>query len=277
MPAELFAAAQGRKAKNKGVHISRQRAAKRLLSGLLRCAACGGGMSTKGADKTGRIRIRCSTATESGTCPDPQTFYIDDIESRVLSALRAEMKSPAAIAEYVKTYTEERQRLAVRQVKRRATTERKIGELRRALDRLVDDIAMGRVDAAIFGPKATALDQERKRLESELATADAPNIALHPGVLADYERKLDRLQAAIEQDIRDGEPAHAQAIRDLVECVTVRHKTGSPGNVEIEITGRLNSLLGDKAFPNNVGRIGGSGGPLPSIPPTGLARFHTPP
>jgi hypothetical protein len=46
---------------------------KRLLSGLLRCAACGGGMSTKGADKTGRVRIRCSTANESGTCPDPQT------------------------------------------------------------------------------------------------------------------------------------------------------------------------------------------------------------
>jgi hypothetical protein len=58
---------------------------------------------------------------------------------------------------------------------------------------------MGRVDAAIFGPKATALDQERKKLESELAMADAPDvITLHPGVLADYERKLERLQQAIE-------------------------------------------------------------------------------
>src|SRR5262249_45673102 len=82
VPAELFEAAQDRKAKNKGVHMNRQRSPKRLLSGLLRCAACGGGMSTKGSDKTGRVRIRCSTATESGTCPDPQTFYIDDIESR---------------------------------------------------------------------------------------------------------------------------------------------------------------------------------------------------
>jgi hypothetical protein len=91
--------------------------------------------------------------------------------------------------------------------------------------------------------------------------ADAPNvITLHPGVLADCERKLERLQAAIEQDIREGEPEHAGAIRDLIERITVRHKTGCPENVEIEITGRLNSLLGDKAFPNRVGRIGGSGG-----------------
>jgi len=126
---------------------------------------------------------------------------------------------------------------------------------------LVDDIAFGRVDSAVFGPKATELDQERKRLESQLAAADAPKvITFHPGVLADYERKLERLQEAIEQDIREGEPAHAQAIRDLVECVTVRHSPGCPENVEIEITGRLNSLLGDKAFPNGVRGIGGSGG-----------------
>jgi len=132
---------------------------------------------------------------------------------------------------------------------------------------LVDDIAFGRVDSAIFGPRATELDQERKRLESQLAAADAPKvITLHPGVLADYERKLERLQQAIELDIQEGDPAHAQAIRDLVERVTVRHKAECPENIEIEITGRLNSLLGDKAFPNRVGRLGGSGGGLPPFP-----------
>jgi hypothetical protein len=61
--------------------------------------------------------------------PSPQTFYIDDIENRVLSALREEMKSPAVIAEYVKTYIEERQRLAAKIERQRATKERKIGEL----------------------------------------------------------------------------------------------------------------------------------------------------
>lgn len=101
---------------------------------------------------------------------------------------------------------------------------------------------------------------ERERLEAELARAAPSVITLHPGVLADYARKLERLQEAIEQDIREGEPAHAPAIRDLVEYITVRHEAGSPENVGTEITGRLNALLGDKAFPNNVGRIGGSGG-----------------
>ncbi len=64
------------------------------------------------------------------------------------------------------------------------------------------------------------------------------------------------MQATIEQDIRDGDPAHTQTIRDLVECVTVQHDATSPDNVRIEITGRLNSLLGDNAFPNHVGGKG---------------------
>jgi hypothetical protein len=66
--------------------------------------------------------------------------------------------------------------------------------------------------------------------------------------LADYRLKLG-LQEAIEQDIREGEPDHAAAIRHLIECVTVRHDAKAPQGVQIEVTGRLNSLLGDKAFP----------------------------
>jgi site-specific DNA recombinase len=231
-----------------------------MLSGLLRCAACGGGMSTKGADKTGRVRVRCSMAAESGTCPDPQTFYIDLVESRVLTALRAEMQSPAAVAEYVKTYTEERAKLAAKRDRERSSVERRLGEVRRSLDRMIDDIAFGRLDAATFGPKATEMDNERKRLETQLKAAPPQPIALHPAILADYERKLERLQAAIEQGTSEGNAEYGHAIRDLVERVIVQHDDGQPDKIRIEITGRLNSLLGDKAFPNRVGRLGGSGG-----------------
>jgi hypothetical protein len=40
----------------------------------------------------------------------------------------------------------------------------------------------------------------------------------------------------------------------------VRHDARRADHIDIEITGRLNSLLGEKAFPNRVGRLGGSGG-----------------
>lgn len=47
---------------------------KRLLSGLLRCGACGGGMSTVGKDKSGRHRIECTRHRDTKTCPAPKTF-----------------------------------------------------------------------------------------------------------------------------------------------------------------------------------------------------------
>src|SRR5450756_773513 len=71
-------------------------------------------MSTNGKDKSERIRIRCSAATESGTCRDAKTFYLHTVESAVLAGLEAEMRHPSVIAEYVRTYLEERKRLSAR-------------------------------------------------------------------------------------------------------------------------------------------------------------------
>jgi len=57
-------------------------------------------------------RISCSAATESGTCPDAKTFYLNTVESAVLNGLKAELRAPKVIAEYVCTYLEEWKRLA---------------------------------------------------------------------------------------------------------------------------------------------------------------------
>ncbi len=62
-------------------------------------------------------------------------------------------------------------------------------------------------------------------------------------------------------------PTTHRAIRDLVECVMVRRDAAQPDKIYIEVTGRLNNLLGDKAFPNRVGRLDGSGGAIPAISP----------
>jgi site-specific DNA recombinase len=66
----LFTAARQRKEEHSRTHPSHQRRPRRMLSGLLRCGSYGSGMATNGRDKSGRVRIRCSAATESGTCPD---------------------------------------------------------------------------------------------------------------------------------------------------------------------------------------------------------------
>jgi hypothetical protein len=57
-----------------------------------------------------------------------------------------------------------------------------------------------------------------------------------------------------------------------VETVTVFRDTARPGGVAVEIAGRLNALLGEKAYPNQVkgvwGKlVAGGGGAIHAFPP----------
>ena len=76
-------------------------------------------------------------------------------------------------------------------------------------------------------------------------------------MLARYEEQLTTLQKTLDRGIRAGESECAEAIRDLVETVTVFLDTSKPGGVEVEIMGRLTALLGEKAYPNGVSGVWG--------------------
>jgi site-specific DNA recombinase len=256
---ELFSAAQQRKERRSHTHPSHQRRPRRMLSGLLRCGSCGSGMATNGRDKSGRVRIRCSAATESGTCSDAKTFYLDTVESAVRSGLKAELRAPKAIAEYVRTYLEERKRLAASSHAKRQRLEQHLGQLNREIERLVDAIAKGHGDPSVLGPRSTALDAERKRISEELLSEPptSKEVALHPAMLKRYEEQLGRLEEALAKGADAGDGEAAEAIRDLVDTVTVFRDPARPGGVAVEIAGRLNALLGEKAYPNQVKGVWG--------------------
>jgi site-specific DNA recombinase len=195
---KLFDAAQSRKQERGKTHPNQQRRPRHMLSGLLRCGSCGAGMSTNGKDKSERIRIRCSAATESGVCRDGKTFYLATVESAVLAGVGAEMRHPSVIAEYVRAYHDERKRLLA---KAWAHLELRLGELGREIHRLVDAIAKRHGDPAVLGPRSSVLDEERKQVARELDDEPAVGdvIALHPAVLARYEQLLARLQDALSK------------------------------------------------------------------------------
>ena len=257
-PPELFEIVQERKAEWSAAPRSIQQRTRHLLTGLLRCGCCGAGLSTKGRDKSGRIRVRCSADAESGTCPDPRTFYMRAIERAVLSGLRRDFRHPKLLSAFVREYHEERRRLAGQATADRSRLERRLAEVAREADRVTDMLIRGVGSESKLDARAKELAVEEAQLHAEIAAVpEAPiAVALHPAAVAYYEEALGRLEEALNAGAQTGDAEPSAALRDLVDRVTVTRDPKVVGGVDVEISGRLNGLLGPKAYPNRVRAMG---------------------
>lgn len=218
---------------------------KRLLSGLLRCAQCGGGMSMH--DRTGdAIRIRCSRSKESGTCSNQRRYSLNRIEAAVVGGLRGQLMHPELLAEYVRVYREERRDEAAKAARERAANERRLADLNGQLERLMQALARGVLPIQAVEAQYKPLEIERDRVAAELAQMPASTaIELHPHAANQYRNAVDNLAERLDDlDARADSEAIA-AFRSLVDSVIVHDRVD--GGVEVEVIGHLSALIGAKA------------------------------
>jgi site-specific DNA recombinase len=259
---ETFAAAAAIRAHRGSLKPQYRRGPKRLLSGLLRCGCCGGGMALKDAAGSDNRRVQCWRMREAGTCQNGQSYMIDVIERRVLEKLQQHLRDPRAIERFLMTYRAERKRLAVSEAGRRAQSERRLGEVTREIERSLQSMIKGIIPAEAIGPHVTRLTDEKRQLEAELATQPEDTIvALHPTALARYLAAVDDLAGAIAAKSIDPTRESPKAFRDLIECVIVHPAANKDEPPGLEIKGRLAALTGADLFPQaQLGVQGGSGG-----------------
>ena len=127
VPPALFDAVQAQleaRANGKRSGIVNKRRPARLLSGLIKCGACRSGMAVSGMDKSGRTRLRCSAHTNSGACPNPQTFYLGDVEALAIDTLTEELRTEEQVNPYAKAWLEGRHKEAAKDMARRAKAKR---------------------------------------------------------------------------------------------------------------------------------------------------------
>lgn len=257
--AATFDAVQARLAARSKLPKEQTRAPKRLLSGLLKCGACGAGMSLHDRDKTGKSRIRCTASIESGTCSHGRKYYVEAIEALTVEGLKGELRKPRMIAEYVATYQAERKRLASDATNRRIRLEKRLGEIDREIDRLVDAIATGSAPAAAVGKRLMSLEADQLNVKNELdqEALDADVVALHPAAITRYLAQIEGLSNALTVggDISVGSPA--KAFRELVESVVV-YPVAPREPLQIEIKGYLAELTDDRGLKPACRLSGGS-------------------
>jgi site-specific DNA recombinase len=203
---------------------------------------------------------------EGGGCANTRAFYLDEIERRVLAGLQAQLKDPRGIERYLKTYTEERRRLAAAEEAKRHRKETRLGEVKREFDRAFDSYIKGIATEEETRPRLAALREERKALEEELTSMQPPTnvVTLHPGAVKRYLEIVDDLATSLLQRTVSVDEGIASALRELISCVTIT--PAEKGPPIIDITGRLAVLTGTDLFPTSRGEIIGSGGPLPPLP-----------
>ena len=254
---EQFDAAQDLRKKRGSSVPAYQRKPRHLLSGLLRCGVCGGGLSSGNANK--RRRLYCTNWKESRSCDNGRMFYCDEIEARVLNGLRTQLSHPEAISRFILTYTAERKRLAESGTATRAELERKLVKAELAQQRTVRAMIESSAPITSFNAELDRLGAEKKQIETELAGLAQPVnvVSLHPQAVARYLKNVSDLSAML----RAGEPTSqaAMAIRELVARVTVTPADkGKPPRVDVQ--GRLEALIGMEGVAARAsGGISGSG------------------
>ena len=219
----------------------------RMLSGLLRCGSCGGGMTLDGKTQ-GKPRIRCVRSHDAGTCDHKRKYTLPAIEEAVLNGLREQLANPAALRLYVDTYLEERRRLAASIAKNRNRIEAQIAKKKAEVDRIIDMAVKGVITIEHVQKRKPELDADISRLEADLAIEPPTKVVdLHPTAIEAFHADIASLASRLTANADDFAPEAIRPLRRLVAAVIV-HPSPPFKPVRLEIKGRLAVLLGEEAL-----------------------------
>ncbi len=233
VPAELFAKVQGIKAVRGKARPEQSHRPRHLLAGLLRCGCCGSAMVVNNVGHEGR-RLYCGRRKEGGRCTNGKTYKLKPIEQRVVAALKAQLADPRVIERYLKTYREERKRLARENAGKRGALERALAQAEREVGRLVDGFAQGIISDEEARKRLPGARQRRDAAKADLgALAPAIKVVeLHPAAVTRYLAAIDDLATTLSRRLVEGDEEVASALRELISAVEPK----------IEVTGRLAQL-----------------------------------
>ncbi len=232
-----WAEVQRRHAANAHLPFHRQRRAKHMLSGLVRCGACGGGYTVISKDRWG-----CRLHREAASCPNGRRIATRVLEARVMAGLQDQLLAPDVVAAVVKRYHDAR---AQQQKAMKAGLGDALAAVERhktAISRLIAAMAAGEIEIPELRAAVAAEREQLAIAQAQLAEHQAlPAIILHPQIVAQYRRRIGLIGEAIVSG--DRAKRFLPTIRALIETITVADDVAAPDRARVEVTGSLASVL----------------------------------
>jgi site-specific DNA recombinase len=209
---------------------------KRLLSGLLRCGCCGGGMSTSRGD-----RYYCSARREKGTCDANRGISANELEARVLEGLKdILLGNEALVEEFATEFKKELKRLRKTSGAAVRSLHKERQQMERGIKRCLDFIVGGDGEPGSVREQLRQLEARKRELSAELDGQNAVEVAIHPNVPDLYRRKVVELQQVLSEEAT--RPQTVEIVRSLIDRVEV-HPGHKSGHCELVIVGALAQIL----------------------------------
>ena len=235
--AETWATTQALRGRFSSQAGNKRQTKKRLLSGLVRCACCGGAMTI-----VNRERYSCSAKRERGTCNSPTSISAAELETRILNGLKQILFGREdMIAEFAATFRAEVDRLRRTRHQTSDALRKDLDKVTRSIDRALTFILEGDGDPGIVRQKLADLEARKRDLERALNQADpTPKLEIHPNLGELYRRKVSDLETLLQDE--DTKPQATDILRSLIQRIEISAGQRR-GHAEVRIFGALASIL----------------------------------
>jgi site-specific DNA recombinase len=210
---------------------------KRLLSGLLKCGRCGGGMTISRGD-----RYYCSARREKGTCDADRGIGVHELEERVLNGLRdILLGNETLVDEFAAEFKRELARLRKEHHGAERRLVKELQQVERGIKRCLDFITGGDGDPGSVRGQLLQLEVRKREISIDLKVQQGnTEIAIHPNLPDLYRRKVAKLQQVFTDEAT--RPQAVETIRSLIDRIEV-HPGQKRGHCEIVVVGALAQIL----------------------------------
>jgi site-specific DNA recombinase len=211
--------------------FNQARRPKFLFSGLTKCAECGGGYVIYWHD-----RLACFGARSRGTCSNRLTVSRQEVEERVLVALRDKLMRRDLFEDFCREYVRELNRLRMEHRASLSHGRQELAAVEREIRRFIQAIKDG-VSAFPIKDELLSLEARKAELQSRLDSPEMPEL-LHPRMADVYREKVGGLCLALESE--ESRTSAREAIRALIEAILLE-RDGE--RLKITLKGDLAGML----------------------------------
>lgn len=216
-----------------------------LLSGLVKCAECGGNYISHNGGWW-----RCSNHVQRRTCPNTRGIKQAELEERVFGSVKQNLLQERLFRHFIREFGKAVRAMRANAQDRRGDLAAQLETVSKRIANIVAAVEQGQAYDSLVS-RLGVLEAEKKRLQAEVEAAQAEVAIPSPDMARAYAEKVRDLVGSLE--VAEDDAGAREAVREMIEQVTISPTPGKKP-VGMRIRGNLVSALGTGASGTPAGK-----------------------